>query len=657
MSWKNLLSNDLAQRGQFNYSKDGLKGAKTIKNWDITRGFRPGVSADEGGFMSGPTPAVRQGLERTLKGIGNIASMRTPWGAAINMIGQDVFRKGVADGTLDAHRGRYKKLPHEAGYEPRTTATETVANALRGAIGLNPAVKEAQSIKDQGERNKFWKGYHSEWLGSEDDTKRRQFEDKRAVSNSIQHFLGENQQFDIGDVRNIPGAWGKLSEPREKIPRLKPGFFGGDMFGLPNYVTSDLLGKGFSAATPGEDPNNWFSNRYPDTARTFSTLAGLGEGEAGQHINTLNKLAAQYSGVKEKITNPIQTIQDAFRSGRIDGGSGEGDRRSVLQVDPNKMGGVGSNQYLQSGAAAQDEDRLIDFWKRQDQINASAAQRLKDIESDRSVYNNLLAKINKENESYKKEIARIQPIGQGYQDELARIQPIGQRYQDELSRIQPFGKQYSDELTRLQPYDKEYTTNLASLVKDRDELKGYQGQDLHPDDAKFISTKLPAYDKAIADLQTQYDSYKSDISSLKTDQKDYQNLLSNVETNISDYQSYLGDVKSGQKKYQDYLGGIQSGQKELGVYRDDVTKRQSDLDSYSQAFSAAKQASDQAARSYTVRSQQGIASGLRKGVAGIRAARGFRTIGRDRNKSAKRRFNRDFRLTSFGNTGQFPINL
>lgn len=273
------------------------------------------------------------------------------------------------------------------------------------------------------------------------------------------------------------------------------------MFGLPNYVTSNLLSKGVGAAIPGQDPNNWFSNRYPDTARTFSTLAGLGEGEAGQHINTLNKLAAQYSGVKEKITNPIRTIQDAFRSGRIDGGSGEGDRRSVLQVDPNKMGGVGSNQYLQSGAAAQDEDRLIDFWKRQDQINAAAAQRLKDIESDRSVYNNLLAQINKENESYKKEIARIQPIGQGYQDELARIQPIGQGYQDELARIQPFGKQYSDELTRLQPYDKEYTTSLADLVKGRDELRGWQGQDLHPDDVKYLSTELPAYDKAIADLE------------------------------------------------------------------------------------------------------------------------------------------------------------
>ena len=332
--------------------------------------------------------------------------------------------------------------------------------------------------------------------------------------------------------------------------------------------------------------------------------------------------------------------------------------RSVIQdTDINKIAGQTENEYLQSGSAAQDEDRLIDFWKRQERLNADAEQRLKDIESDRSIYNNLLASIDRENQSYQKELDRLKPIGQGYQDELARIQPIGQSYQDELARLQPFGKQYSDELTRLQPYDKEFTTSLADLVKGRDELRGWQGQDLHPDDAAFLKTELPEYDKSIADLEKQYEEYKSSISTLKSDQKDYQNLLSSVKTDISDYQSYLGEVKSGQKEYQDYLGSIQSGQKELGVYRSDVSTQQKGLEDYFQAFSAAKQASDQAARSYTVQSQQGIDTGLRQGIAGVRAAGGFRTIGRARNKSAKRRFNRDFRLTSFGNTGQFPINL
>ena len=54
-----LFRDDWDQRGKF--GKDGSQGG-----WDFTRGFRPGVSADEGGFMSGPTPLARQAVLRSL---------------------------------------------------------------------------------------------------------------------------------------------------------------------------------------------------------------------------------------------------------------------------------------------------------------------------------------------------------------------------------------------------------------------------------------------------------------------------------------------------------------------------------------------------------------------------------------------------------------
>ena len=56
-SWWDLIKDDWKQRGKF--GKGGSKGG-----WDITRGFRPGVSAEEGGFGSGPTPLGRQAVLR-----------------------------------------------------------------------------------------------------------------------------------------------------------------------------------------------------------------------------------------------------------------------------------------------------------------------------------------------------------------------------------------------------------------------------------------------------------------------------------------------------------------------------------------------------------------------------------------------------------------
>ena len=58
MSWRDLFIDDWKQRGK--------PGDGTGRGWDFTRGFRPGVSAAEGGMGSGPTPLIRQLPERTL---------------------------------------------------------------------------------------------------------------------------------------------------------------------------------------------------------------------------------------------------------------------------------------------------------------------------------------------------------------------------------------------------------------------------------------------------------------------------------------------------------------------------------------------------------------------------------------------------------------
>ena len=79
MKWfgKNgLFADDWNQRGKFG------KGGK-LGGWDLTRGFRPNVPANEGGFMSGPTPAGRQAFFRGLNLLKNpkaaiIASLLTP---------------------------------------------------------------------------------------------------------------------------------------------------------------------------------------------------------------------------------------------------------------------------------------------------------------------------------------------------------------------------------------------------------------------------------------------------------------------------------------------------------------------------------------------------------------------------------------------------
>ena len=85
-SLKDLVIDDWKQRGKF--GKGGAKGG-----WDLTRGFRPGVPANEGGVMSGPTPLGRQVVLRGLDFLKNYAGPTA--------IGAQLWGQGQEDSALD----------------------------------------------------------------------------------------------------------------------------------------------------------------------------------------------------------------------------------------------------------------------------------------------------------------------------------------------------------------------------------------------------------------------------------------------------------------------------------------------------------------------------------------------------------------------------
>ena len=73
------------------------KGGK-LGGWDFTRGFRPGVPANEGGMMSGPTPAIRQSIERPLRAIRSLGAAK---GGFVGLILNELMNPApLADGTL-----------------------------------------------------------------------------------------------------------------------------------------------------------------------------------------------------------------------------------------------------------------------------------------------------------------------------------------------------------------------------------------------------------------------------------------------------------------------------------------------------------------------------------------------------------------------------
>ena len=146
MSVKDLMIDDWKQRGKF--GKAGKLGG-----WDFTRGFRPGVPAEEGGFMSGPTPAGRQAVKRTL---GFLSSFR---GGALATLASLVANEFInpqplADGTMDAYlkqlgTNNTQNLQNVSEAGSVVTQPTIINNYYNGANG-QPATESGDETLGQG---------------------------------------------------------------------------------------------------------------------------------------------------------------------------------------------------------------------------------------------------------------------------------------------------------------------------------------------------------------------------------------------------------------------------------------------------------------------------------------------------------------------------
>ena len=136
MKWfgKNgLLADDWNQRGKF--GKNGKLGG-----WDFTRGFRPGVSAEEGGLMSGPTQAGRQSVKRLF---GFLTSFRGGGLATLaSLVANDFLNpQPLADGTLTGNPNVTESLKLQNVNGDNPIAATVINNYYSG--GGNGGVKES----------------------------------------------------------------------------------------------------------------------------------------------------------------------------------------------------------------------------------------------------------------------------------------------------------------------------------------------------------------------------------------------------------------------------------------------------------------------------------------------------------------------------------
>ena len=162
------------------------------------------------------------------------------------------------------------------------------------------------------------------------------------------------------------------------------------------------------------------ATRYPDQPGIRAELGGrlkqFGQFLNNQDVQSVRDILGQ---------QPQRTRRERVRNLR-ESGYGTGGRNNQMRIqsfDPNKIN-IQANPYGQAQAASE-ESELAAFWQRQNQLDAAADQRLKDIQSDQSDYTKLIEQLTQQQTGYTDELARIQPIGQGLQDELARLKPIG----------------------------------------------------------------------------------------------------------------------------------------------------------------------------------------------------------------------------------------
>jgi hypothetical protein len=135
-----LVSDDWLQRGKF--GKGGSKGG-----WDLTRGFRPGVPAGEGGFMSGPTPLGREIIKRPLRALANLSPVgRLAGGLPGLIVGDLISPQPLAAGTLDEAiaRGDVPKEDYDKLQEKYQKEYDDYMNP-KGTDPLAPPIKLARA--------------------------------------------------------------------------------------------------------------------------------------------------------------------------------------------------------------------------------------------------------------------------------------------------------------------------------------------------------------------------------------------------------------------------------------------------------------------------------------------------------------------------------
>ena len=135
-----LVSDDWLQRGKF--GKGGSKGG-----WDLTRGFRPGVPASEGGFMSGPTPLGREIIKRPLRALANLSPVgRLAGGLPGLIVGDLISPQPLAAGTLDEAiaRGDVPKEDYDKLQEKYQKEYDDYMNP-KGTDPLAPPIKLARA--------------------------------------------------------------------------------------------------------------------------------------------------------------------------------------------------------------------------------------------------------------------------------------------------------------------------------------------------------------------------------------------------------------------------------------------------------------------------------------------------------------------------------
>lgn len=287
-----------------------------------------------------------------------------------------------------------------------------------------------------------------------------------------------------------------------------------------------------------------------------------------------------------------------------------------------------TNPYLDS--TAQTSDALRDFWGMQTDLSRQAEQRLSDIDSFRSSYRDLIDSLNTRSSTYTQEQDRVRDVGRELESDYASASGSTEGYNAEVSRIRAF-------------LENEFKSDWDTFNRGRDKY-------WHERDQRGVQKRMKNMEKTEREWETAFASKQSD-------QKRYQDTIDSLLQERESNKAYLKELTPIHQDYKSYSSRLQNEQSNLSDYLSQIRGESAQLEDYATQFNAARQRSEDAARSYTVKSQQGIANKERGSVSGIRSNKGYDVGSRTKNRSTKRRFNRDFRIEGLSDTGIPQINV